>query len=92
MRYTQIDGNVTALFRHQEQLDQDYRDDEIYEKGAAEKPLAQEATDLIEEDVIKKAFNEARMDIVSTDFDSSLLALEVAILKHAKEYDKEKRK
>ena len=92
MKFTQIDGNMAALFKHEEQLDQDFRDDEIYERGAAEKPLAQEATDLIEEDVIKKAFNEARMDIVTTDFDSSLLALEAAILKHAKAYDKEKPK
>jgi len=92
MRYTQIDGNVAALFRHQEQLDQDYRDDEIYEKGAAEKPMDEQAAALIEEDVIKKAFNEARMDIVSTDFDSSLLALETAIMKHAKTYDREKPK
>ena len=80
------------LFDRHDEQDQEERDAELIEKGAAEKPLAQEATDLIEEDVIKKAFNEARMDIVSTDFDSSLLALEVAILKHAKEYDKEKRK
>ena len=89
MRYTQVDGNMSALFRHEEQLDQDYRDDEIYEKGAAEKPMAQEATDLIEEGVVEAAFREARMDIVTTDFDSSLLALEVAILKHAKTYDRE---
>ena len=92
MKFTQIDGNMAALFKHEEQLDQDFRDDEIYERGAAEKPLAQEATDLIEENVIKKAFNEARMDIVSTDFDFSLLALETAIMKHAKLYDKEKPK
>ena len=92
MRYTQIDGNMSALFKHQEKLDQDARDDELIEKGAAEKPMAQEATDLIEEGVVEAAFREARMDIVSTDFDSSLLALETAIMKHAKTYDREKPK
>ena len=85
MRFTQIDGNVAALFRHQEQLDQDYRDDEIYEKGAAEKPLAQEATDLIEECVIQKAF----FEVMGFEDDDKLEALEAAILKHAKAYDKE---
>ena len=89
MRYTQIDGNVAAFFRHQDQLDQDYRDDLIYEKGAAEKPMDEQAAALIEEGVIEAAFREARMDIVTTDFDSGLLALEVAILKHAKLYIQE---
>ena len=92
MRYTQIDGNVAALFRHQEQLDQDYRDDEIYERGAAEKPMDEQAAALVEEGIIEAAFREARMDIVTTDFDSSLLALETAIMKHAKTYDREKPK
>ena len=86
MRYTQIDGNVAALFRHQEQLDQDYRDDEIYENGAAEKPMAQEATDLIEEYIIQKAF----FEVMGFEDDDKLEALESAIIKHAKACDKER--
>ena len=86
MRYTQIDGNVAALFRHQEQLDQDYRDDEIYEKGAAEKPMDEQATALIEEYVIQKAF----FEVMGFEDDDKLEALESAIKRHAADVDKER--
>ena len=77
------------MFRHQEHLDQDYRDDEIYEKGAAEKPLEQEASDLIEEYIIQKAFYEI-MKGKSKDIDADLLALEAALKRHAADVDKER--
>jgi hypothetical protein len=91
MRYTNIDGNLMALRRHQDQEDQDYRDDEIAQDARESKPMLDNATDVIEQGLLEAAVRALCADgwlrRMAADFDIAIIELEESVKSAAAKLD-----
>jgi hypothetical protein len=93
MKYHNTDGNLAALARYEEKMDADARDDEIYETGAAEKPLADSQAASNEEGIVEVAITKLRendkwLGRLMLDIPVAINMLEEELLKQSKAYDK----
>jgi hypothetical protein len=94
MKYHETDGNLAALARYEAKMDADARDDELYEMGAAEKPLADSQAASNEEGIVEVALTELKKSdkfIYSffLNLPEAITMLEEELLKQSKEYDRE---
>ena len=93
MRYNKYDGNAAALAKHEDKLDAAAADDEMYERGAAEKSMAEQVTAIAEEFITEGALAKLMQGgewtgLLLTNIDAATTALEDAMLEMAKLYDK----
>jgi hypothetical protein len=91
MRYTNIDGNLMALRRHQDQEDQDYRDDEIAQDARDNKTQYDNVNDAIEQGLLEAPLKalcaDGWLSRMAENFDFAVIEFEEAVKSAAAKFD-----